>query len=284
MRGPQPQKGKLMERNCHITPLEEGTWRLDEAIGELHTYAYLLEGASRAMLIDTCQGMTDLKGAVKTLTDKPVFAAHTHGHLDHIGGAAAFAEAYLAPEDLPVAQEHGGADYRRRMFRSFSQELSVEMNGEELERLAHCCEGAQYRPMQDGDVFDLGGRKLWVLASPGHTPGSVCFWEPERAALYTGDTVCARGVLLSLPHSCGVRTFRDSIRSLRARTAGVARLHPGHHEAPLDAGMLDRYEACAEKILSGRSDGLSGVSAGEPCLFSTWEDISLAYRPGHIGD
>ena len=134
------------------------------------------------------------------------------------------------------------------------------------------------------DNASFGGRTLRVLATPGHTPGSVCFLEEGRGALYTGDTACARGVLLSLPHSCGVATFRQSIRSLRALADRFTTIHPGHHEAPLGPEVLEKYDACATGILEGRVQGIPGESAGEACLLGPWEDISIAYRADHIFD
>lgn len=284
MSGDLPQKGKLMEFTYAVTPLSADTWRIDEAMGGAHTYAYLLEGAERALLIDTCQGLGNLRAAVEQLTKKPVLVANTHGHLDHIGGNAAFAAAYLTEADLPVAQEHGAPAYRRGMFLRFARELGVLLGEGQLDALAHRCEGARYLPMAQGDVFELGGRTLRVLATPGHTPGSVCFLEEGRGALYTGDTACARGVLLCLPHSCGVATFRQSIRSLRALADRFTTIHPGHHEAPLGPEVLEKYDACATGILEGRVQGIPGESAGEACLLGPWEDISIAYRADHIFD
>ena len=41
----------------------------------------------------------------------------------------------------------------------------------------------------DGDCFDLGGRTIRVLHTPGHSPGHCCFYEQERRYLYSGDLV-----------------------------------------------------------------------------------------------
>jgi glyoxylase-like metal-dependent hydrolase (beta-lactamase superfamily II) len=44
------------------------------------------------------------------------------------------------------------------------------------------------REMEDGDVLNaLGG--TCVLHTPGHTPGSVCLYQPERRILFSGDAL-----------------------------------------------------------------------------------------------
>ena len=48
--------------------------------------------------------------------------------------------------------------------------------------------------VEDGEIIDLGGRKLEVLHTPGHTPGSVCLFKADatddgRGILISGDTL-----------------------------------------------------------------------------------------------
>lgn len=43
--------------------------------------------------------------------------------------------------------------------------------------------------LRDGQQIGIGRTTLEVIATPGHTPGSVCFWWPEEQLLFTGDTL-----------------------------------------------------------------------------------------------
>ena len=88
----------------------------------------------------------------------------THGHWDHVRAAPRFVELtgvapYLAPED----------DFLWREF-----------NGD-----------APYLPLEDGAEFTVAGWSLVALRTPGHTPGSTCFWlESTPARLFPlGDEV-----------------------------------------------------------------------------------------------
>jgi hypothetical protein len=45
----------------------------------------------------------------------------------------------------------------------------------------------EFLPLEDGQVFDLGGRKVEVIHTPGHTEGEVVFLDPSTRILFSGD-------------------------------------------------------------------------------------------------
>jgi hydroxyacylglutathione hydrolase len=47
--------------------------------------------------------------------------------------------------------------------------------------------------LKDGDQIDLGSSMLRVVHTPGHTPGSICLYEPESKSLFSGDTIFPHG-------------------------------------------------------------------------------------------
>lgn len=44
------------------------------------------------------------------------------------------------------------------------------------------------RQPSDGEIIDLGGRRLEILHVPGHTPDAVALLDAENGLLFTGDT------------------------------------------------------------------------------------------------
>jgi len=81
--------------------------------------------------------------------------------------------------------------------------------------------------VKGGEIFDLGGIKLEVIHTPGHTPGSICLYEAEKKWLFSGDTVFPDGYFgrVDLP---GGDAFQ-LIQSLeRLAELDVVNLYPGH--------------------------------------------------------
>ena len=47
--------------------------------------------------------------------------------------------------------------------------------------------------LKDGDWIHLGDEKLKVIHTPGHSPGHICFYDPESKILFAGDQVTGEG-------------------------------------------------------------------------------------------
>jgi glyoxylase-like metal-dependent hydrolase (beta-lactamase superfamily II) len=129
------------------------------------------------------------------LTDV-VALCSTHGHQDHVGGNAALAKVSGAP--------------------TFYCADDTDLAGTPPDI-----------PIADGDLIVRGGIELRVLATPGHTPGSVCFYEPSRRLLIAGDAAQGMGYSGALPvyYQSG-RQYRASLRKLQ--TLAIDTLVLGH--------------------------------------------------------
>jgi len=80
-----------------------------------------------------------------------------------------------------------------------------------------------------GEVFDLGEIKLEVIHTPGHTPGSVCYYERDKKWLFSGDTVFAYGAFGRIDLPGGNKL--ELIKSLEMLIQlDVENLYPGHED------------------------------------------------------
>ena len=221
-----------MEKELFIKEVRSGVYLMDEAH---EATGYLVVGDERACVIDTMNGYNDLYAAVRKITDKPVTVVNTHGHPDHIFGNMYFQEAYLNPEDGPLA-------------RQFT---------EDPEFLAFCREkGRTMPPFRDifpGDTIDLGGRTLEVYALPGHTPGGILLLLREDRILFTGDSV-NHHLWMQLDGCLPLREFvkeLDKVMFLQDKADII--LH-GHARAEDDISLLACLRNGVQEICDGKTD------------------------------
>ena len=212
--------------------LDDHTW-----IGNGHRVynesLYLVEGNDRAVLLDAGTNIPGLDKIVAQITSKPVTLMLTHGHGDHVGGAGPFPEVYLCEAD-------------EQMFTNNVRRYK-----------------GQIKHLSDGQTIDLGGRKLEVMFTPGHTSGSVTFFDKERHYGFSGDAFGSTNLL--------VFTYLSNVVASAAKVEKYIKendikfLYPGHYsgdnlESP--QRVTDIKEMCQE-VLDGKrepvkSDGNNG--------------------------
>ena len=157
---------------------------------------YLLAEGRRAALIDTGlrRDRNDLLAALQAhgFRDNEIEAVYlTHGHCDHAGNAAYFAErgakVYAHRREAPYLELP-----RRTYAGSFSQVLQRPISALAFSMGEWLYPVERRRPdvlVEDGDSIAAPGGDLRVVACPGHSPGHVAFYREQDAALFSGDAV-----------------------------------------------------------------------------------------------
>ena len=171
-------------------------------------YVYLACGTERAALIDTGCGVSGLRDYIGRLTDKPLSVILTHGHFDHAGGIGEFENVYMAREDLELVKRHNSQTIRG------SRLLSLPGIRENM--IVPPMPRGSFRPLYDGQRFDLGGVELILRALPGHTAGSFCVEFNGEDALLLGDA-CNSAMYLQLPESLPVEAYLRALQDFRQR-------------------------------------------------------------------
>ncbi|MEW9052259.1 MAG: MBL fold metallo-hydrolase [Neobacillus sp.] len=236
--------------NFLVHKIDEHTWRIEDPI---KVYMYLVEGETSALLIDSGMGFEGLDDIVRSLTDKPVQVVNTHGHVDHIGSNYLFDTVYLSEMDKSAIQEHLDLEYRKVLIPGLLESIDSEEIRAEIQKLIHVPEKENLQYINEGHIFDLGGRQLEVIWTPGHSPGSICLLDSQNRQLFCADTVTSLGVLLHISHSTSVETFRDSLIKLYNRRDEFDFLYPGHHEVPIKEEHIKEHIECAEMIINGEA-------------------------------
>lgn len=220
---------------------------------------FLVEGNDRAILIDTSTGIGDLASFIGSQTNKPLTVLLTHGHVDHAGGAAPFADVYMNKADIDVFYAHQDETLKNNYVR-----LNMGDQADLLKESDFAPpRTAGFKPLHPGDKFDLGGLTLEICPGAGHTPGMVTVLLPETRQLLLGDA-CNPFTFLFDRFSLPVEAYREVLLDLKAITDGrydqVLLSHGSYTES---AAMIDSVLLVCDDIMAGRTDDIPFKFLGE---------------------
>lgn len=215
--------------------------------------AFLIEGAHRAALIDTCCGVGNLKALVESMTSLPLIVLCTHGHIDHAGGAYGFKDVYLHEADWELVKRHTTIEYRQ----SF---IDPEGTLYPLEAYVPQRDG-NYHKLEAGQIFDLGGIAIESLAVTGHTHGMICFLIKEYRALILGDA-CNPFTFMFLDESTDLKTLMHSLNALLKRKEEFDHVWISHGDVICPKSVITTVLDVCDDILNRRDDAIPMESMG----------------------
>ncbi|HEU4634187.1 MAG TPA: MBL fold metallo-hydrolase [Flavisolibacter sp.] len=116
----------------------------------------------------------ELKGFIEENSLKPVYLLNTHCHLDHIFGNRFVHRTfglslYLNKLEKPVLERGPASGQLWQLpFENYDGELNY---------------------LDEGDVVRIGDDELHVLFTPGHSPGSISFYNKKGKFIISGDVL-----------------------------------------------------------------------------------------------
>lgn len=219
----------------------DNTWVLSFMNGS--EYMYLLEGAEKALLIDTGYGAGNLRQCVEGLTDKPILVVNTHFHPDHSAGNGEFEEVMVAADweiDAPSVNIPGQIPF-------------------DISQLPH----ADYKKViiGEGDVIDLGGRIIKVMdVAPAHCNSSLFFYDEANNMIFVGDEIEA-GQVNMFDNSCNPDApyeINSRLQNMKANCERIKALKPqyifpNHNGTPIASSYLDDFIGLIDGVYSGEA-------------------------------
>ncbi len=234
-----------------VYQFEHNVWAIYEPFQWQEVISYLIIGNSSALLVDSGNGIGDIKAVVDRLTDKPVRIINTHSHFDHIGGNYQF-ETILSPStEFSISNSKGNN----------SQTIKTEVSTEALckslpkgvTQKSHAIKPYSITAkVKDGDMIDLGGRKIEILYIPGHTDDSIALFEAESGYLWTGDSFYEGPIWLWFPET-DVHAYQQSISRLAALTPQLKALFPAHNIPYSNPSLLAETDEAFQLVLAGKA-------------------------------
>lgn len=194
-----------------------GNIKIDQyVVGMVQTNCYVVANATTKECLVIDPGASGLKLAEKIhesgYTPKAVLL--THGHFDHAGAAETVAKEF----DIQI----------------YAHEAEKETL-EDPEKNVGYMIGAKERYhadvyLRDGEELELAGMHIKVIHTPGHTEGGCCYYLPEEAVLFSGDTLFAQSVgRTDFPGGSMSQIVRSIKEKLLVLTEDIT-VYPGHND------------------------------------------------------
>lgn len=184
---------------------------------EEKSYIVFKEDGGSCVIVDPgfC-GEDEKRSVLKSLKSnglRPEAILLTHGHFDHIYGVKFLQDSfkvpvYMHPADKPVLE--------------YDKEMTARFGLGEPD-----C-GFVTTDISDGQKLSAAGLSFEVIATPGHTPGGVCYLDREEGILFSGDTLF-KGAIGRTDFKYG--EYDDEIRSIMEKLIFLdpsTRVLPGH--------------------------------------------------------
>lgn len=163
--------------------------------------SFLIIGSEKSLLLDTGVDKSPFLEIIPQVTDKPVILVNTHGDGDHISQNNLFTEGYASPPEI----------------------LTLNQKPQSQQVL--------YRPIYEGDIFDLGGIVLEVVEIPGHTPGSIGLIDRVTGDFFSGDMI-AQVPIYMFGDGRDLSIFLDSQHKMSAMSE-IKTVYPCHGPCPI---------------------------------------------------
>ena len=245
------EKTDIFQDWFHVYKLNEETFAIYEPNQFEEAISYLVLGKKRGILLDTGNGIGDIKKVVQELTDLPVSVLLTHVPYDHVAGAYRFKKIAMFDNSAALQVLKKGRDNT-----SLQKYLTEEYLWKPLP--------ANFDPatwtippmevtelLHEGDIVDLGERQLEVIYTPGHSPGHICLLDRDNRILFTGDHFFP-GPLYAFGDDVNIQDYIVSNKKLSRRIAEFDFLCSGHNDPWVKSEVILRVDVAFQTIFDGK--------------------------------
>ena len=144
-------------------------------VSECYTNCYLCKNkeTGEGFIVDPGENELKISVNISKMEMKPVAIILTHGHYDHIGAVNALKERYGIKVYVSEAEKELIGDKKMNLSSYFDSPMTIEAD----------------EFLKDGQKITLAGINMTFIATPGHTPGSGCYYLEDNEILFSGDTL-----------------------------------------------------------------------------------------------
>ena len=241
--------------------------------------SYLVVGKKKAALIDTGLGIGNVKKLAEEFTRLPIIIVNTHSHYDHVAQNYMFSEVALF--DAPNARHTAKKGYdETEMSHLLVEGMLSKSLPKDFDVENYCVPPFTVTWwLKDGDIIELGDRKLEIIHTPGHSPDSICLLDRNAKLLWTGDTFYTGAIYLHLPGS-DLDAFTRSYEKLNTISPLYEKLMPSHNEPYVDKAILEEVLKATKEIKAGKRNYIEGTDEAAKIRRYQYPHFSIITKAG----
>lgn len=188
-------------------------------------YAFLIQGSTSDLLVDTGMGIAPIRPLLDKIRDvsKPLVVANTHWHFDHIGGNKEFEKVYIPFRSQEVYGIKKGWT-KKEISKYFFSDGFWHGTPSGFDKENFSVPDYQKTDFLPNNI-NLGDRTIQTIYTPGHTSGSVSFYDQTNGILFTGDLLY-EGPLYAFEEESNPDHYLQSL--INMSNLFIKRIHPGH--------------------------------------------------------
>jgi glyoxylase-like metal-dependent hydrolase (beta-lactamase superfamily II) len=258
-----------------IRELSDGIWCCEQPDGPRIVRQVVCAGDDDVLVVDTGlagDGAADVRALLERLAPTAVTVLITHPDSDHLGGTsvllAARPDARVLAGEADLALVGDPERMIAERYARFARDDDIPFD-EAARARARGRAGKSFTA--DSAVahasFDLGGRRVELIHTPGHSPGHTAAWLPEAGVLAAGDGVMGAGIptlagtLLIAPMYEPPAGYLDTI--FRVRELDPSMLVTGHDPVRAN-GEVGAFLDASQRAVSRLATLVEAAVEGEP--------------------
>ena len=197
-----------------------GTFSLDGEDFDVENNVWVVGDDEECIVVDAAH---DAAPILKAIGERECLAVVcTHGHNDHINVAVEVAEA----TECEIAMHADDTMLWEDVYDDDYPDISLA----------------------EGGAFSVGGVRLDVLHTPGHSPGAICLYAPELSAVFSGDTLFKGGPGATGRSHSDFPTILKSIKTKLLVLPPFTRVLTGHGDETTVAAEAPSYDEWVKRI------------------------------------
>ena len=234
--------------------------------------AFLIFGEEKALLLDTGMGIFSIKPLVEELCSKYDVATakapgsyfrslqivNCHCHFDHTGGNWDFDEIFAVDDPIVRRQAHYGVPHEP-LANQTDEDMFLYDYPPGFDPESYCIKPYTVRPCEDGHIFDLGGRNVEFITTPGHTNDHAMLYDHKYGILFAGDMIYFGAIYVQFGNDImgysDIDKYIASLKKIRTRCPDLKSIYVSHNDFITDKDAISLIESALRQVADGSAEG-----------------------------